>query len=89
MHATCSKLRTAAYAKMDLKARMKQVGGAAGFPKNIRAEDILSVLRNVAAPPQHELEPVNVMDVVRAERAAILIQTVCRRRIQPKASNGP
>ena len=82
LHVTCAALRTAAYAHMDSKARQKDVGGNAGFPKNIRAEDILSDLLQQPAPSLHPLQPVNIYDLIRAERAVILIQMTARTRLQ-------
>ena len=69
---------------MDEKARQKQLGDTAGFPKNIRAEDIISVLRNVAAPRNRDMEPVAVSDVLRANRAVALMQKAARRRQQQR-----
>lgn len=82
LHASCAKLRTAAHAKSDLKARGKVVGERDGFPKNIRADDIVSVLLSAPAPPGVKPEPVGVWDVLRAIRAASIMQKEARRYLR-------
>ena len=73
---------------MDEKARGKEIGGSAGFPKNILAEDIIAALLGGRAPPIIPVAPVSVFDVMRANEAAIVIQQQYRRRRLQRSQSG-
>jgi len=84
MHAFCSGVLTRAFDHMDDKARLKLVGGSSGFPKNIPSSIVASMLEG--KPAQMPSIPVDVHDVLRAIKAASIVQQVWRTYLEAKRS---